>query len=108
MPALLINPHMPYLTVRGVAALAWLVVFGSIVGYSAFIYVMDKLPVSVVSIYNYVNPVVAVVLGWLFYREPFGVREAVGMAIIFVGVAVVKRFSSAVRTRTLAAAANAE
>jgi drug/metabolite transporter (DMT)-like permease len=108
IPALLINPHMPRLTARGVAALAWLVVFGSIVGYSAFIYVMDKLPVSVVSIYNYVNPVVAVVLGWLFYRESFGVREAVGMAIIFVGVAVVKRFSSAIRTRTLAAAANSE
>lgn len=48
---------------------------------------------SVVSIYNYVNPVVAVALGWLFYREPFGYREATGMAIIFVGVALVKRFS---------------
>jgi drug/metabolite transporter (DMT)-like permease len=103
-PALLIHPHMPHLTVRGVAALGWLVVFGSIIGYSAFIYVMDKLPVSVVSIYNYVNPVVAVILGWLFYREPFGMREAVGMSIIFAGVAVVKKFSSAVRTTALAAA----
>jgi len=89
---------------RGVLALGWLVVFGSIVGYSAFVYVMEKLPVSVVSIYNYVNPVVAVILGWLFYREPFGFREAVGMAVIFVGVAVVKRFSSAVRARPALAA----
>jgi drug/metabolite transporter (DMT)-like permease len=99
IPALLIHPHVPHLTVRGVTALAWLVVFGSIVGYSAFIYVMDKLPVSVVSIYNYVNPVVAVILGWLFYRERFGAREAVGMAIIFVGVAVVKRFSAGTRAK---------
>ena len=90
---------MPHLTLRGVMALGWLVVFGSIVGYSAFIYVMDKLPVSVVSIYNYVNPVVAVILGWLCYRERFGAREALGMAIIFVGVAVVKRFSSGTRAR---------
>jgi drug/metabolite transporter (DMT)-like permease len=103
VPALVLNPHMPHFTVRGVVALAWLVVFGSIVGYSAFIYVMDKLPVSVVSIYNYVNPVVAVILGWLFYRESFGMREAFGMAIIFVGVAVVKRFSSAVRRSSVGA-----
>ncbi|MGA2184949.1 MAG: EamA family transporter [Bryobacteraceae bacterium] len=99
VPAFFISPHVPHFTVRGVMALGWLVVFGSIVGYSAFIYVMDKLPVSVVSIYNYVNPVVAVILGWLFYRERFGAREALGMAIIFVGVAVVKRFSSTTRSR---------
>ncbi|MCW5966661.1 MAG: EamA family transporter [Bryobacterales bacterium] len=74
-------------------ALGYLVVFGAIVGYSSYIYALSHLPVSVVSVYNYVNPVVAVALGWLFYREPFGYREAAGMMIIFVGVALVKRFS---------------
>jgi drug/metabolite transporter (DMT)-like permease len=54
---------------------------------------MDRLPVAIVSIYPYVNAVVAVALGWLFYREPFGRREALAMAIIFVGVAIVKRYS---------------
>ena len=52
-----------------------------------------RLPVAIVSIYPYVNAVVAVALGWLFYREPFGWRETVAMAIIFAGVAVVKRYS---------------
>jgi len=78
---------------KGVAAVGYLVVFGSIVGYSAYIYTLDKLPVSIVSIYNYINPVVAVFLGWLFYREAFGVRELLAMAVIFTGVALVKRFS---------------
>ena len=78
---------------RGVCALIYLVTFGSLVGYSAFVYAMDKLPVAIVSIYPYVNAVVAVVLGWLFYREPFGKREMLAMAIIFAGVAVVKRYS---------------
>jgi drug/metabolite transporter (DMT)-like permease len=50
--------------------------------------------VAVVSLYNYVNPVVAVILGWFFYREPFGVREAVAMGVIFAGVALVKRAGS--------------
>ena len=38
---------------------------------------------------------VAVLLGWLFYREPFGLREAVAMLVIFGGVALVKRYSLA-------------
>ena len=67
--------------------------FGSIVGYSAFAYAMDRLPVAIVSVYPYVNAVVAVALGWLFYREPFGRREALAMVVIFAGVALVKRYS---------------
>jgi drug/metabolite transporter (DMT)-like permease len=79
---------------RGAAALLYLVCFGSIVGYSSYVYVMDRLPVAVVSIYSYVNAIVAVALGWLFYREPFGLKEAAAMIVIFAGVAVVKRASS--------------
>lgn len=94
LPALLI-PERPIVpTFRGVAALCYLVVFGSIVGYSSYIYALSHLRVAVVSIYSYVNPVVAVILGWLFYREPFGAREAAAMVIIFLGVAVVKRYGS--------------
>jgi drug/metabolite transporter (DMT)-like permease len=40
-----------------------------------------------------VNAIVAVALGWLVYREPFGLREAVAMLVIFAGVAVVKRYA---------------
>jgi len=91
--ALLVREHPVVWSFRGVAAILYLVVFGSIVGYSAYIYALSHLPVAVVSIYSYINPVVAVFLGWLFYREPFGLREALAMAIIFAGVAVVKTFS---------------
>jgi len=49
--------------------------------------------VAIVSIYPYVNSIVAVALGWLIYREPFGVREAIAMVIIFGAVAMVKRFA---------------
>ncbi len=80
---------------RGVLAILYLITFGSLVGYSAFVYAMDKLPVAIVSVYPYVNAVVAVSLGWLFYREPFGWRETGAMLVIFAGVAVVKRYSQA-------------
>jgi drug/metabolite transporter (DMT)-like permease len=88
-----IREHAIHWSPRGVAALLYLVCFGSIVGYSSYIYVMDRLPVAVVSIYSYVNAIVAVALGWLFYREPFGVKEAVAMVVIFAAVAVVKRYA---------------
>lgn len=88
--ALAFGSHHIAWGVRGVAALFYLMIFGSIVGYSAYAYALDRLRVAVVSIYPYVNAVVAVTLGWLFYREPFGRREALAMLVIFAGVALVK------------------
>ncbi|MCU1235415.1 MAG: protein of unknown function transrane [Candidatus Solibacter sp.] len=87
---------------RGVTAILYLVTFGSLVGYSAYVYAMDRLPVAIVSVYPYVNAVVAVALGWLFYREPFGIRETASMLVIFAGVAVVKRYSQKPPEKVLA------
>jgi drug/metabolite transporter (DMT)-like permease len=91
--AIAVPHHAIHWSARGLGALAYLVVFGSIVGYSAYIYAMDRLPVAIVSVYPYINSVVAVALGWLFYREPFGARETVSMLVIFSSVALVKRYS---------------
>jgi drug/metabolite transporter (DMT)-like permease len=93
VPAFFAKPHPSSWTGRSVGAVAYLVVFGSIVGYSAYIIALERLPVSVVSIYNYVNPVIAVFLGWLFFREHIGLQEVSAMLIIFFGVALVKRYS---------------
>ena len=92
--ALGIREHPIQWSERGVLALLYLVCFGSLVGYSAYMYALDRLPVAIVSVYPYVNAIVAVGLGWLFYREPFGLREAVAMMVIFASVGVVKRYSS--------------
>ncbi len=90
VPATLLE-HVPaHVSARSCIAVAYLVIFGSIVGYSSFIYSMTNLPVAVVSIYTFVNPVVAVVLGWLFFREAFGPSQALAMLVIFAGIAVVK------------------
>jgi drug/metabolite transporter (DMT)-like permease len=80
-------------TTRGMAAILYLAVFGGIVGFGCYSLVVYRLPPAIASIYTYVNPVVAVFLGWWVYREHFGVREAVAMAIIFTGVALVRRAS---------------
>ena len=96
VPALL-GPYPEHWSPRGLSAVAYLAVFGGVIGYSSFIYAMHHLPVALVSVYSYVNPIVAVFLGWLFFREPFGWREAAAMLIIFAGVTVVKRASVPLR-----------
>ena len=75
---------------RGAGALLYLVVFGSIVAYSAYMYAIQKLPLSLVSTYSYVNPLVALGLGWLVLSEPLGWREAGAALVILLGVALVK------------------
>ena len=88
-----IPQHPIHWSARGIGAIFYLVIFGSIVGYSAYIYALDRLPVAIASIYPYVNSIVAVALGWLVYRERFGWIEAVSMVIIFSSVALVKRYA---------------
>ncbi len=92
VPAILLKGHAIHWSTRGILAIVYLMVFGSIVGYSAYIFALKELPVAIVSIYNYVNPIVAVFLGWLVYREPFGWREAMAMTVIFAGIAIVKTY----------------
>jgi drug/metabolite transporter (DMT)-like permease len=81
-------------TARGMAAIVYLAIFGGIVGYSCYALALSRLPLAIVSIYTYINPVVAVFLGWWVYQERFGLREAGAMAIIFAGVAMVRRATS--------------
>lgn len=75
---------------RSAGALLYLVVFGSIVAYSAYMYAIQKLPLPLVSTYSYVNPMVALVLGWLVLSEPLGWREGGAALVILLGVALVK------------------
>lgn len=78
------------LSARSLGALAYLILFGSIVAYSAYMYAVQKLPLSLVATYAYINPMIALVLGWLVLSEPLGWREASAALIILSGVALVK------------------
>jgi drug/metabolite transporter (DMT)-like permease len=79
-----------HFSARSLAALAYLTVFGSIVAYGSYTYAVQKLPLSIVSTYSYVNPVIAVLLGWMVLAEPLGWRVMTAMLIILGGVALVK------------------
>lgn len=72
------------------AALLYLILAGSVAGYAAYAYALKHLPVSTVSMYAYINPVIAVTLGTVLLGEPFHARMLVAAAIIAAGIAIVR------------------
>src|SRR3984893_19571313 len=83
------DPWRAVWTSRGVEALLYLVVFGSWVGYTAYIWLLGHVPTSKVSTYAYVNPVAAVFLGWLVLHERVDGYILAGSAIVVASVALV-------------------
>jgi drug/metabolite transporter (DMT)-like permease len=76
-------------TSRGVGAVMYLVVCGSWIGYTAYIWLLEHVPTSKVSTYAYVNPVVAVFLGWLILHEHVDRFILLGSAIVVLSVVLV-------------------
>jgi drug/metabolite transporter (DMT)-like permease len=79
---------------ESLAALAYLIVFGSIVAFSAYTWLLQNAPVSKVATYAYVNPVVAIFLGWLILSEPLTIPMAIGGALIVASIILVLRTES--------------
>ena len=75
---------------QGLAALIYLAIFGSIIGYGSFIYALAKLPAAKVSMYAYVNPIIAVLLGWLILGEHLDWRVVLATTVILLGVVLVQ------------------
>ncbi len=78
-------------TARSASALAYLIVFGAVVGFTAYAYALKHLPVATVSLYAYINPLIAVLLGVAILSEPFGLRDVIAAAVVFAGVALVRQ-----------------
>jgi drug/metabolite transporter (DMT)-like permease len=76
-------------THRGVGAILYLVVFGSWVGFSAYIWLLKHVPTPKVATYAYVNPIVAVFLGWIVLHETIDRYIAAGSLVIIAAVAMV-------------------
>src|SRR5256885_15148588 len=68
--------HLGVVSRRSWIALAYLIVFGSMIGFTAYVYILKKSTATRVATYAFVNPVVALFLGWLFLGEPLTMRTA--------------------------------
>jgi drug/metabolite transporter (DMT)-like permease len=79
-----------FFTTRTTVAILYLSTIGALGGFVAYAYALRHLPVSFVSLYAYINPVIAVALGVLVLHEPFTWRMGMAAALVFAGVAVVR------------------
>jgi drug/metabolite transporter (DMT)-like permease len=93
--------HHVVWTARGLGAVTYLVVCGSWIGYTAYIWLIANVPTSKVSTYAYVNPVVAVFLGWLVLHERVDRFILAGSAIVVLSVVLVT--SAKVKEKIVAA-----
>lgn len=75
----------------GIAAFFYLVIVGSMFGYGSYIYAIEHLPLSLVSTYAYINPVIALFLGWLILDEKLNLTIITAAAVIITAVIIVKQ-----------------
>jgi len=89
--------HAAAFTAKSVLSLGYLIVFGSLIGFSAYIWLLKVSTPARVTTYAYVNPLVAVFLGWLFGNEPLTLRIALSAAAIVGAVAIIIRYDGDAR-----------
>lgn len=96
--AVISREAMPHPVREAIFAWGYLVIFGSVLAFTAFVRALQLLPTNLVMTYAYVNPVIAVVLGWLILNEQITAWTVGGMTLILIGVAGV--FRSRYKKRT--------
>ena len=80
---------LAHASTRSLLGFAYLVAFGSLIGFTAYVYLLAHTTAAKAATYAYVNPVVAVLLGWAFANEPVTSRTLVAAAVILAGVAII-------------------
>lgn len=81
----------PHVSRSAALALAYLITFGSLVAYTAYVWLLAHMPVSTVASYAYVNPVIAVILGYFVAGEVITLRMAAGAALVLISVFMILR-----------------
>lgn len=91
---LCLGEPMPHPTLQAWMAWGYLVVFGSVIAFTSYIQTLNLLPINIAMTYSYVNPVLALILGWLILSEPITVWTVAGAVMVILGVIGVFRGQS--------------
>lgn len=83
---LLLGEPIPHPTPAAWGALIYLIIFGSLVGFTSYVQILRLLPTRIATTYAYVNPVIAVFLGWIILSERLSVYTFAGAALVLLGV----------------------
>jgi len=82
---------MPHVSFRAAGALLYLIVCGSLLAFTAFVWLLAHMPATRVASHAYVNPIVAVALGYFAAGEPLTMRTLAGTALVLVSVFMILR-----------------
>ena len=103
--------HWSSITLRSIFGLGYLITFGSVVAFTSYTWLLQRVPPALVATHTYANPVVAVILGWLLAREPLTLRVVLASVAILGAIVLIRRGerTAAVKTpETVPAAAEVE
>jgi drug/metabolite transporter (DMT)-like permease len=101
--------HWASISQKSLLGLAYLIVFGSIIAFTAYTWLLQRCPPALVATHTYANPVVAVFLGWLLASEPLTMRVVIASVAILGAIVLIRRGEQSTATKaTVAAAATAE
>ena len=100
--------HWASISLRSVFGLGYLISFGSVVAFTAYIWLLQRVPPALVATHTYANPVVAVLLGWFLAHEPLTMRVVLASVAILGAIVLIRRGERAVQGRVTQAAAIVE
>jgi drug/metabolite transporter (DMT)-like permease len=83
--------HWSAISTKSLLALAYLIVFGSVVAYTAYSWLLQRCSATIVATHTFVNPLVAVVIGWFWASEPLNMRVVIATAIILGAIILIQR-----------------
>jgi drug/metabolite transporter (DMT)-like permease len=87
--------HWSNITLRSIFGLGYLITFGSVVAFTAYTWLLQRVPPALVATHTYANPVVAVLLGWFLAHEPLSLRVVVASGAILGAIVLIRRVERA-------------
>src|SRR5271169_795817 len=96
--------HWSSITLRSIFGLGYLITFGSVVAFTSYTWLLQRVPPALVATHTYANPVVAVILGWLLAREPLTLRVVLASVAILGAIVLIRRGERAAQAKVPRAA----
>ena len=96
--------HWANISLKSILGLAYLIVFGSVVAFTAYTWLLQRCPPAVVATHTYANPVVAVFLGWLLASEPLTMRVLFASVAILGAIVLIRKGEQAAEAAAVPAA----
>jgi len=91
------QPHWSDITLRSIFGLGYLITFGSVIAFTSYTWLLQRVPPALVATHTYANPVVAVILGWLLAHEPLSLRVVLASLAILGAIVLIRRGERAVK-----------